>query len=176
MILQRATLPCWSNCVIEVRKARSFDAGAMAGLLNEIIRIGGTTALTTPVTAGDLTAWMSVAPAASAWHVAVADSGEISGFQWIAPHDNLPPEACDIASFVKTGKTGLGVGSSLFEATRTSADRLGYHWINATIRADNQGGLIYYQSRGFRDWHFEEDVPLADGQRVSKISKRFDLK
>lgn len=162
--------------MIEVRKAAVFDAGAMATLLNEIIRIGGTTALTNPVTSRDLGDWMHAEPDASAWHVALTQDGDVTGFQWIAPHPKLPPEACDIATFVKTGKTGLGVGSLLFEATQAAAGCLGYHWINATIRADNSGGLIYYQSRGFRDWHFEEDVPLASGQRVSKTSKRFDLK
>lgn len=162
--------------MIEVRKAAAFDSGAMAALLNEIIIAGGTTALTEPVTGRDLAEWMGAAPDASAWHVAVTQAGDVTGFQWISPHDNLPPEACDVATFVKTGKTGLGVGSLLFEATRAAAARLGYHWINATIRADNSGGLVYYQSRGFRDWHFEENVPLASGQRVSKISKRFDLK
>ncbi|MDA0924273.1 MAG: GNAT family N-acetyltransferase, partial [Proteobacteria bacterium] len=51
----------------------------------------------------------------------------------------------------------------------------GYHWINATIRADNTGGLIYYQSRGFRDWRHLTDQRLANGMRVDKICKRYDL-
>ena len=45
----------------------------------------------------------------------------------------------------------------------------------ATIRADNHGGLTYYQSRGFRDWHYDEGVSLASGQVVDKISKRYDV-
>ena len=86
-----------------------------------------------------------------------------------------PPEACDIASFVQVGRTGLGIGSALFDATAQAAARLGYVWINATIRADNHGGLTYYQSRGFRDWHYDEGVSLASGQVVDKISKRYDV-
>ncbi|MEP3297189.1 MAG: GNAT family N-acetyltransferase [Pseudoruegeria sp.] len=162
--------------MIEVRSAAAFDTGAMATLLNEIIKIGGTTAPTTPVTGNDIKDWIASSSDQSAWHVAITDHGDIVGFQWISPHENLPVEACDIATFVKVGKTGLGVGSSLFSATRAAADRLGYHWINATIREDNSGGLIYYQSRGFRDWHVDENVKLANGMIVSKISKRFDLK
>ena len=72
-------------------------------------------------------------------------------------------------------RAGLGIGSALFTATRAAAKRLGYAWINATIRADNPVGLAYYQSRGFRDWHLLEDVPLGDGTVVDKICKRFDL-
>ena len=97
------------------------------------------------------------------------------GFQWISPHPKLPPEASDIATFVQIGRTGLGIGSALFSSTSQAAKDLGYIWINATIRADNEGGLTYYQSRGFRDWRFDEDVVLDSGQIVSRISKRYDL-
>jgi L-amino acid N-acyltransferase YncA len=99
----------------------------------------------------------------------------VLGFQWVSPHPNLPPESCDIASFVQIGRTGLGIGSALFTATAAAAKALGYKWINATIRADNDGGLTYYQSRGFRTWTVDEGVQLDSGQVVNKISKRYDL-
>ena len=73
------------------------------------------------------------------------------------------------------GRTGLGIGSALFSAIAGAAKNLGYVWINATIRADNTGGLTYYQSRGFRDWHHDEAVKLDNGSIVSKISKRYDI-
>jgi len=63
----------------------------------------------------------------------------------------------------------------LFSANAQAAKDLGYVWINATIRADNEGGLTYYQSRGFRDWAFDEDVELPNGLVVNKISKRYDV-
>jgi len=160
--------------MISVRRASTLDTPDMARLLNAIITRGGTTALTQPVTGSDLADWMSDQPNASAWHVAEADD-DIVGFQWIGPHDNLPPEACDIATFVQIGRTGLGIGSALFAASASAAKSLGYVWINATIRADNDGGLIYYQSRGFRDWHHDHGVTLENGMVVDKISKRFDL-
>lgn len=161
--------------MISVRRAIPLDAASMARLLNEIIEIGGTTAMTQTITAGDLAEWMRNGGPRTAWHVALDQSEEVVGFQWIAPKDTLPPEAADIATFVRTGQTGLGIGSALFEATRRAAKRLGFVWINATIRADNAGGLTYYQSRGFRDWRFEANVKLADGLVVDRISKRFDL-
>lgn len=161
--------------MIQVRPAMNLDSGSMAKLLNAIIEKGGTTALTRPVTAGDLTEWMSSAPGRSAWHVAVDEAEEVVGFQWIAPHSLLPPQSVDIATFVQIGQSGLGIGSALFAATAKAAKALGYVWINATIRADNEGGLTYYQSRGFRDWHFDEAVMLDSGQVVNKISKRYDV-
>ena len=162
--------------MIVVRPALSLDAPEMAQLLNKIIAIGGTTALVRPVTAQDLKDWMAFAADKSAWHVALEDAaGGVVGFQWISPHPKLPAAACDIASFVKVGRTGLGIGSALFDATARAAERLGYTWITATIRGDNNGGLTYYQSRGFRVWHVDDNVELETGQIVTKISKRYDI-
>lgn len=161
--------------MINVRRAMPLDAGSMAKLLNEIIEKGGTSALTRPVTGQDLTEWMAVNAKASAWQVALDDMEKVVGFQWVSPHPKLPPEACDIASFVQIGRTGLGIGSALFTATAAATKSLGYKWINATIRADNIGGLTYYQSRGFRTWVIDEAVQLESGQVVDKISKRYDV-
>ena len=118
---------------------------------------------------------MSFATDESAWHVALDDAEQVIGFQWISPHENPPTEACDVATFVQVGRTGLGIGSSLFSATSKAAKNSGYVWINATIRADNEGGLTYYQSRGFRTWTIDKDVKLDSGLIVDKISKRYDI-
>jgi ribosomal protein S18 acetylase RimI-like enzyme len=118
---------------------------------------------------------MRTAPEASAWHVAETSEGEIVGMQWITRRDTLPPEAADISTFAKPGLQGLGIGSKLFEATKAAAKALGYRWISANIRADNAGGLIYYQSRGFEDYGRIEGHRMADGQIVEKILKRYDL-
>jgi len=161
--------------MIHVRPAMPLDADSMAKLLNQIIEIGGTTALVRPVTGQDLAEWMSFSPDQSAWHVALDDDERVVGFQWIAPGEQLPPEAAEIATFVQVGQTGLGIGSALFNATASAAKSLGYVWIRANIRADNEGGLTYYQSRGFRDYAMIEDYPLADGTCVNKRLKRYDI-
>ncbi|MGB0439986.1 MAG: GNAT family N-acetyltransferase [Primorskyibacter sp.] len=161
--------------MIGFRRAGVLDTRPMAALLNEIIAIGGTTAFTASVTADQIRGWMAQAPARSVWHLAEDAKGDILGFQSIEPHPTLPPEVCDIASFVRVGQTGLGIGSGLFERSRTVAAQMGYVWINATIRADNFGGLAYYQSRGFEDYARHSNVRLGNGQIVDKISKRYDL-
>ena len=161
--------------MIHVRPATRFDTGSMAALLNEIIKIGGTTALVRPVTGDDLAEWMSFAPDSSAWHVALNDNEQVVGFQWIESSEKLPPEAAEIATFVQVGQTGLGIGSALFAATENAAKLLGYVWIRANIRADNDGGLTYYQSRGFRDYDVIEGYTLTDGTQVDKRLKRYDV-
>lgn len=160
---------------ISVRPASEFDARQMAELLNSIIDAGGTTALVRSVEQSDIAGWMAAAPDRSAWHVAVTVPGEILGFQWIEPADYLPHDAAEIATFVRIGRNGLGIGSALFKATEIAARQMGYAWINANIRADNEGGLIYYQSRGFRDYDRWTGYRMENGQIVDKVLKRYDL-
>lgn len=158
-----------------IRSAHSLDAGEMAALLNEIIAIGGTTALAKKVSREDILGWMSGPADEAAFFVAETEEGEILGFQYIRPGRELPPDAVNIATFAKPGKQGLGIGSKLFDATRKAARDLGYAWINADIRADNESGLAYYQSRGFEDYGTIEGYKMADGRAVNKILKRLDL-
>jgi len=162
--------------MIHIRRAGALDAGPMSELLNAIIAKGGTTAFTTPVSRDIVAGWMRRDPDRSAWHLAEDAAGHCKGYQLIEPHPDLPPEACDIASFVRIGQTGIGIGSALFEASKSAARQLGYRWINATIRADNTGGLAYYQSRGFERYATHPNQTLDSGQTVDKVSKRFDLK
>jgi L-amino acid N-acyltransferase YncA len=159
--------------MIEVRPAGPFDTRQMAELLNEIIAIGGTTALTNPVEAAEIKKWMQADR--SAWFVAEDDKGILLGFQWIEDYDTLPDDHGAISTFVRAGQTGLGIGTKLFEEMRTAAQRLGYVAIEAIIRADNEGGLAYYQSRGFENVRMLPSVTLDDGTKVDKIWKRYDL-
>lgn len=161
--------------MIHVRRAGALDARPMADLLNAIIAKGGTTAFTTPVDRDTLLAWFAKAPEQSVWHLAENDSGTCLGFQSVEPHSKLPTEACDIATFVRIGQTGLGIGARLFSYSVRAAQKLGYRWINATIRADNAGGLAYYQSRGFEDYEKQRNVRLDNGLVVDRISKRYDI-
>lgn len=161
--------------MIKIRRPIALDLPDMARLLNEIIAQGGTTALTRPVTGDDLAEWMAFTPDRNAWHVAVDAQEKVVGFQWIEPEKNQPPHVAGIATFVQMGQTGLGIGSKLFDATRKAAKEMGYTWINANIRADNEGGLIYYQSRGFQDYGVIEGYEMANGEIVDKRLKRYDL-
>ncbi len=146
----------------------------MAALLNEIIEAGGTTALENRVSGEELQCWMSRAAGKSVWTVAIAEA-EVIGFQWVEPHPGLPANVVDIASFVRIGVTGQGVGRKLFEATRAGCAALGYDWINASIRSDNESGLRYYARMGFRDWKTDPAAALSDGTVTGKTHKRFDL-
>lgn len=159
---------------VTIRPATPDDAGELASIVNQIIAIGETTALHGHFTASMILDWMQSDPVRSIWLVAES-AGRVVGFQQIEPKEELPGEAADIASFVRIGSTGHGIGGRLFERMSREAPSKGYTWINASIRADNFGGLAYYDSRGFRTYRVDQNVTLADGTIVDKVHKRFML-
>ncbi|MDF1854926.1 GNAT family N-acetyltransferase [Pseudooceanicola sp.] len=160
--------------MMHVRKSGPFDAAPIARLLNEIIAIGGTTAMTRPVDGETIARWMASDPR-NLWHLAEDESGLLLGVQWVEPHPDLGASVAKIATFARVGRTGIGIGSALFERTSRAVKALGYDWISAEIRADNAGGLTYYQSHGFEDYARKSGQELHDGQVVDKVLKRYNL-
>lgn len=47
--------------------------------------------------------------------------------------------------------------------------------MDATIRADNTGGLMYYSKMGFLDHSVTKGAPFDDGTLVDRRSKRYKL-
>ena len=90
--------------------------------------------------------------------------------------EDLPDGVVDITTFARVGLTQRGVGSALFAATQAEAGRRNYAAINATIRADNTGGLTFYSRLGFVDHSVRRAVPLKDGTSVDRVNKRYSLK
>ena len=161
-----------------LRRAGPADARAIAEMLSGVLAAADTSAITGPVAAATIRAWMGAASERSVWHVAEDAAGECLGVQWIEPDDDLPADTADtadIATFVAHGRQRIGTGSALFAATVPAARALGYRWLHAAIRADNAGGLIYYRSRGFEPLGRITDRPLADGRRIDRIAMRYDL-
>ncbi|MGJ8546162.1 MAG: GNAT family N-acetyltransferase [Sulfitobacter sp.] len=156
-----------------IRRAGPMDARAMAALLNEIIAIGGTTAKMHPIDGAQIGRQMQSPEAI--WHLAETEDGTLKGFQYLELHPDLPEADMSIATFVKSGETGMGTGSRLFEVTRKAAVARGCGHLHAVIRADNAGGLAYYQSRGFEDFRLLPDCTLEDGTRADKVWKRYRL-
>jgi len=158
---------------ILIRPARVGDAQGMIDLLNPIIRAGGTTAIEEEISLDTQCAFLRAIAPREACHVAIDQkSGAIVGIQSHEMHNQLPNDIADIASFVCTDHTGRGIGRLLSEATFAAARRDGYAAINATIRADNFGGLAFYTRIGFRDHAVKRAAPLAGGKKVDRISKR----
>ncbi len=158
-----------------VRPVARADAPELADLLNAIIAAGGTTALEEPFTPGVLDACYLTGPEVICCHVAEDEDGVLLGFQTLGHYPGLPDDVGDIGTFARSDLTGKGIGSALFAATAKRASELGFSGINATIRADNTGGLTFYTRLGFADHCITPAVPLEDGTPVDRVHKRFAL-
>jgi L-amino acid N-acyltransferase YncA len=160
---------------LTVRAVTADDAAELAELLNAIIARGGTTALQQPFTAQRLADAYLTGPEVICCFVAEDAAGQLLGFQTLGRYPGLPDGWGDIGTFTRVGGVQRGVGTALFAATRAEARRQGLAGLNATIRADNAGGLAFYARMGFADHSRTQAVPLADGTPVDRVHKRFPL-
>ncbi|MGE6783266.1 N-acetyltransferase family protein [Ensifer adhaerens] len=160
---------------IHVRPARPDDAPALSAFLNEIIAIGGTTAHQTQFTPERFVEHYLSGPGFVSCFVAEDETGEPCAFQALDRWDGIPEDWADIGTFSRPGNKVPGAGTALFKATCDHARSIGLTALNATIRADNVGGLSYYGKMGFVDYRVDKAVPLADGRPVDRIWKRFLL-
>jgi L-amino acid N-acyltransferase YncA len=159
-----------------IRPVREADAEVLSTLLNEIIALGGTTALEDPFEPSALAGTMLTGPDVICCFVASDRStGRLVGFQTLGKGNMRPGNIGDIGTFARVGLTQKGVGSALFKVMRAEARKRGLTAIDATIRADNRGGLAFYDRAGFVDYEVTRAVPLKDGTPVDRISKRYWL-
>jgi len=159
---------------LRIRKARAADADELTALLNEIIAAGGTTAMEEPLSPDQLRDWFIDGQSALTCHLAETDDG-LAGFQFLSLYPDLPKGWADIGTFSRISPKIPGVGTALFAATLKAARSLDIEFINATIRADNSGGLGYYGKIGFETYSTTKDVPLSDGTPVDRINKRYKV-
>ncbi|MCO4847714.1 MAG: GNAT family N-acetyltransferase [Yoonia sp.] len=161
-----------------IRPAVPGDAPQMAVLLNGVIAAGGTTAHQTPMTATEMRDHYIAPDGVISVQVAITN-GRLSGFQFLGwpanPSDPMPDGWAIIASFVALDRGQLGIGQKLWSATRRAAVAAGVQTIDATIRADNVGGLKYYGGLGFTDYAEIPNLPLSDGTPVTRIRKKLVL-
>jgi L-amino acid N-acyltransferase YncA len=155
---------------MNVRRALPQDASGMAGLLNDIIAIGGTTAHEKPTTEAK-TRQHAIDGADVLSSVVAEEDGRIVGWQSVEQWQGEP----HIGTYVQPALQAKGIGAALFALTLAAlkTQRVGY--IIASIRADNLPGLAYYARIGFRDIGHEPKFALEDGRKVGRIHRRFDI-
>ena len=160
---------------LTIRIAHCDDIEGMRTLLNEIIRVGGTTAITSELSPDEMREWFISGENVISCFVAVDSDGFVVGFQSLSKYATLPAGWVDIATFASRSRHKSGVGSALFAHTRDAASQLRFSAINATIRVENVGGLAYYSRMGFATYLVEDGVPQAHGRVFNREHKRFDL-
>ena len=160
---------------LTIRPPVDTDVEGMRMLLNEIIRVGGTTAMTNELAPEEMREWFISGNAVVSCLVAVDSDGAIAGFQSLSTYGSLPARWVDIATFTSRSRHKSGVGSALFVHTREAASALGFSAVNASIRVHNVGGLAYYNRMGFETYLNEAGDPQDHGRAFNRVHKRFDV-
>ena len=158
---------------ISIRVASIGDSRELCEILNEIIRVGGTTAYQSVFSQDEFKEHYLCGGDCLCCHVAVDGLGRLAGFQFLGRNAQLVKDWADIATFARITPKIAGVGTALFMKTKQYAKQSDIAAINATIRADNKSGLAYYGRMGFQTYDVTKDVPLNDGAKVDRIWKRF---
>ena len=147
----------------------------MRALLNEIIRIGGTTAITSELSWTDARV-VHLRRGRRVLFVAINAGGEILGFQSIEPirrsagrlrgHcDFRKPVPAEIRRRRCTLRAPRACGSGAVRAFTT---------INASIRVDNTGGLAYY-GKMVLDLSGRRRRSALQGRTFNPRYKRYDI-
>ena len=139
-------MPDGSFADLTIRDARPSDAKEMARVLNEIIKIGGTTSHKQMFDARRIVADFVSTPFVISCLVAEADA-RILGFQllewsdpdWRGP-DKLPADWALIATYVDPVAQNSGIGRALFCQTASRAHAADARYVDATIAKENTGG------------------------------------
>ena len=160
---------------IFVRMANIEDGPNLRELLNEIIQAGGTTAIETPLSLEEFSNYYLGGENYISCFMAEDKERQPLGFQSLEYHPELAADWADIATFARLRPKVRGIGTALFSYSIAHAKEAGIAGINATIRADNSGGIAYYEKMGFRTYATAKDVPLSDGKLVDRVSKRLLL-
>lgn len=163
--------------LLQVRPTRVDDIPALTQFLNSIIRRGGTTAYELPFTPDSFEAYFLTGPAVLRCLTVACgeEGGQPVGFQTLSDHPDLPFGWADIATFTRREEPVAGAGRALFSQMRIEAASLGLEAINASIRADNLGGLAFYRGLGFAHYATSEAQPLRDGTLVDRLHHKLIL-
>ena len=137
-----------------IRTVKEEDAESIIELLNPIIQTGIYTIMDETLSVGDEIEFIREFPKRGVFNVAICnDSQEILGLQDVVPmlpEPNVFKHVGVISTFVSLASHRKGIGRSLSRATFQAAKELGFLKISATVRADNQRAVSFYQSQGFR--------------------------
>jgi GNAT superfamily N-acetyltransferase len=146
----------------------------LCAIINEIVRIGGTTAHEDVFTVESFAGHFLDDKNFICCFTALFE-GKAVGFQSLCRSDELPKGWGDIGTFARASNKVAGVGTLLFEHTEKLARAEGLAALHAIIRADNAPGLAYYSKMGFTDHAVKKNVPLEDGRVVDRLAKTFNL-
>ena len=163
---------------MHVRRASADDAEGIARILEAIAAERVYSAIDRAWPVDQQRAYLASLTPREAFHVAVAPSGEIVGYQSLDRYSPILPTMAHVGAlgtFLLPGWRGRGVGRALFAATTAFAEAAGYRKFVIHVRASNQAAQRFYEKVGFTECGRLRAQVLVDGQLDDEVVMEFFL-
>ena len=136
----------------QVRRASPDDAGGITAVLDAVTRERVYSAIEQPWTAEEQRRYLASLSPREAFHVAIADTGELVGYQSLDRYSTILPSMAHVGAlgtFLLPAWRRHGVGQALFDATQQFAASAGYRKFVIQVRASNLPAQAFYTQLGF---------------------------
>jgi L-amino acid N-acyltransferase YncA len=155
-----------------VRRASAEDAPAIVAVLRGIASERVHSAIERPWTVEEQRRYLTSLSAREAFHVAVAESGEVVGYQSLDLYSPLLTSMAHVGqlgTFLMPGWRRRGAGHALFRETRSFARSSGYRKLVIQVRASNTSAQSFYVRLGFVECGRLSRQVVIDGQEDDEI-------
>ena len=156
----------------KVRRATTQDAAGISNVLQAIVSERVHSAIEQAWTPEEEQSYMMALSDRQAFHVAIASSGELIGYQVLDPYSSLLTSMGHVAqlgTYLLPAWRGQGVGRALFRETTQFARSAGYRKIVIQVRASNATAQAFYRSLGFVECGRLKDQVIIDNHVDDEI-------
>ena len=156
----------------EIRIATPDDAPGITAVLKDITTERSHSAIDRPWPVEEQRSYLRSRSTRETFHVAVDAAGHIVAYQALDLYASALSSMAHVGqlgTFVRREFRGLGIGSSLFRATRTFAQTHGYLKFVIQVRASNSAAQTFYRRLGFTECGRLSRQVVIDGQPDDEI-------
>jgi RimJ/RimL family protein N-acetyltransferase len=156
----------------QIRRARPADAEGIASLMHAVVAERVHSAIDRAWMPDEERRYLESLSSREAFHVAVADTGQIVGTQSLELFSTMLKTMSHVAhvgTFVLPTWRGRGVGPALFELTRPFAVAAGFRKLVITVRASNEQALSFYRGLGFVECGRLSKQVVIDGKEDDEV-------
>jgi L-amino acid N-acyltransferase YncA len=155
-----------------IRRATADDAHGIATVLKRVVAERVHSAIDRAWTAEQQRSYVESLSKREVFHVAIADSSDIVGYQSLDLYSNVLPAMAhvgQVGTFLLSEWRGRGVGRALFDHTVRFAASAGYRKLVIQVRASNASAQAFYKRLGFVECGRLRAQVIIDGAEDDEI-------
>jgi ribosomal-protein-alanine N-acetyltransferase len=157
---------------LQIRRATADDADGVAMVLRSVVSERVHSAIDAAWTPEQQRSYLESLSSREAFHVAIAPSGNIIGYQSIDLFSPVLPSMAHVGqlgTFLLPEWRGRGVGQALCNVTLSFAASMGYRKLVIQVRASNQSARAFYKRLGFVECGRLRAQVMIDGVEDDEI-------